>query len=67
RLDAILTFHRRPLLIPASIGQNAGLIGAALKARDLLPGDPLPGDPLTGNLLTGDPLPGNPLPGDPLP
>jgi len=52
RLDAILTFHRRPLLIPASIGQNAGLIGAALKARDLLPGDPLP-----GNLLPGDPLP----------
>ncbi|TAM69558.1 MAG: ROK family protein [Microbacteriaceae bacterium] len=36
RLDAILTFHRRPLLLPASIGQNAGLIGAALRARDLL-------------------------------
>lgn len=35
RLDGILTFHRRPQLIPASIGQNAGLIGAALKARDL--------------------------------
>jgi glucokinase len=36
RLDAILTFHRRPLLLPASIGENAGLIGAALRARDLL-------------------------------
>jgi glucokinase len=36
RLDALLTFHRRPLLLPASIGENAGVIGAALKARDLL-------------------------------
>jgi glucokinase len=36
RLDAILTFHRRPQLIPASIGADAGLIGAALRARDLL-------------------------------
>jgi len=36
RLDAILTFHRRPQLIPASIGENAGLIGAALRARDLV-------------------------------
>ncbi|WP_308467655.1 ROK family protein [Rathayibacter soli] len=42
RLDAILTFHRRPLLIPASIGQNAGLIGAALKARDLMTTAPAP-------------------------
>jgi len=41
RLDAILTFHRRPQLIPASIGANAGLIGAALRARDLLAPDPL--------------------------
>jgi glucokinase len=38
RLNDILTFHRRPQLIPASIGQNAGLIGAALKARDLADG-----------------------------
>jgi len=36
KLDAILTFHRRPVLLPASIGENAGLIGAALRARDLL-------------------------------
>lgn len=36
KLDAILTFHRRPQLIPASIGADAGLIGAALRARDAL-------------------------------
>ncbi|WP_314148181.1 ROK family protein [uncultured Leifsonia sp.] len=36
KLDAILTFHRRPALLPASIGENAGVIGAALRARDLL-------------------------------
>jgi glucokinase len=36
RLDAILTFHRRPVLLAASIGENAGVVGAALKARDLL-------------------------------
>lgn len=36
RLDAILTFHRRPRLLAASIGENAGVIGAALRARDLL-------------------------------
>lgn len=35
RLDAILSFHPRPRLIPASIGQDAGLIGAALRARAL--------------------------------
>lgn len=35
RLDAILTFHRRPVLLRASIGENAGVIGAALRARDL--------------------------------
>lgn len=40
KLDAILTFHRRPLLLPASIGENAGLIGAALRARDLVGGSP---------------------------
>ena len=36
KLDAILTFHRRPLLLPASIGEDAGVIGAALRARELL-------------------------------
>lgn len=36
RLDALLTFQKRPLLLPASIGENAGVVGAALKARDLL-------------------------------
>ena len=36
RLDALLTFQKRPVLLPASIGENAGVIGAALKARDLL-------------------------------
>lgn len=40
KLDAILTFHRRPVLLPASIGENAGLIGAALRARDRLAGSP---------------------------
>jgi glucokinase len=35
RLDAILTFHPRPQLLPATIGENAGVIGAALRARDL--------------------------------
>ena len=34
RLDSILTFHRRPILLCASIGANAGVIGAALRARD---------------------------------
>ena len=36
RLDRLLTFHRRPVLVRAELGQNAGLIGSALKARDLL-------------------------------
>jgi len=36
RLDAILTFHRRPKLLCASLGENAGVIGAALRARDLV-------------------------------
>jgi len=33
RVDALLSFHRRPLVLPALIGENAGLIGAALRAR----------------------------------
>jgi len=36
RLDALLTFQRRPRLLRASIGENAGVIGAALRARDLV-------------------------------
>ena len=36
RLDAILTFQRCPELLCASIGENAGVIGAALRARDLV-------------------------------
>ncbi|WP_427131527.1 ROK family protein [Pseudarthrobacter sp. S9] len=36
RVDKLLTIHRRPLIVPAELGQNAGLIGSALKARDLL-------------------------------
>ncbi|QDZ14817.1 ROK family protein [Humibacter ginsenosidimutans] len=39
RLDGILTFHRRPQLIKATIGGDAGLYGAALTARDVLNGD----------------------------
>ncbi|WP_255482249.1 ROK family protein [Pseudarthrobacter sp. NBSH8] len=40
RVDELLTFHRRPRIMPAQLGQNAGLIGAALNARTLL-GRPL--------------------------
>lgn len=36
RLDAILTFHRRPRLLCTSIGEDAGVIGSALRARDLV-------------------------------
>lgn len=36
RVEALLSFHRRPELVPASIGENAGLFGAALHARDLV-------------------------------
>jgi glucokinase len=35
RLDALLTFQRRPQLLQATIGEDAGVIGAALRARDL--------------------------------
>jgi glucokinase len=35
RIDTLLSFHRRPELVPAMIGENAGLIGAALRAREL--------------------------------
>ena len=45
RLDAILTFQRRPKLLCATIGENAGVIGAALRARDLI--DERSGDAMT--------------------
>lgn len=37
RLDSVLSFHRRPRLLRAAFGPAAGLIGGALKARQLLP------------------------------
>ena len=36
RVNALLSFHRRPRIVPASIGENAGLLGGALRARDLV-------------------------------
>ncbi len=36
KLDGLLTFHRRPQLLPAQLGEDAGLLGAALRARDLV-------------------------------
>lgn len=36
RVDSALSFHRRPVLLAARMGQDAGLIGAALRARGLL-------------------------------
>ncbi len=35
RVDELLTFHRRPQYVHAALGENAGLIGSALKARSL--------------------------------
>jgi glucokinase len=35
RLDALLSFHRRPALLQAQLGDDAGLLGTALAARDL--------------------------------
>ena len=35
RLDALLSFHRRPALVHAELGDDAGLLGTALAARDL--------------------------------
>lgn len=35
RVDALLTFHRRPEYVHAALGENAGLIGSALKAHGL--------------------------------
>lgn len=42
-----LSFHRRPRLLAASLGQDAGLIGAGLLAQDLLAQD-LPTQDLLG-------------------
>ncbi len=39
RLDALLSFHRRPVLLQARLGDDAGLLGTALAARDLANGD----------------------------
>ncbi|GAB2739250.1 ROK family protein [Arthrobacter bambusae] len=36
RLDSILSFHRRPRLLPARFGSSAGLLGGAVQARRLL-------------------------------
>ena len=36
RMNSFLTFHRRPVLLPATVGENAGLVGAALGARRIL-------------------------------
>lgn len=35
-VDSRLSFHRRPQLLVSLLGQDAGLMGAALSARDLL-------------------------------
>lgn len=36
RIDELLTFQRRPEILHAALGENAGLIGSALKAESLL-------------------------------
>ncbi len=35
RLEARLSFHRLPALVPAQLRGNAGILGAALRARSL--------------------------------
>jgi glucokinase len=35
QLEALLSFHRRPVLLRARLGDDAGLLGTALAARDL--------------------------------
>ncbi|WP_258045879.1 ROK family protein [Leifsonia shinshuensis] len=37
RVDARLSFHHRPAIVPAQLQGNAGLLGAGLIARDSLP------------------------------
>lgn len=34
RVDELLSFHRRPRVLPAELGADAGLLGSALIARD---------------------------------
>lgn len=36
-LEGHLTFHRRPAVLRAQLGENAGLLGTALAARQLIP------------------------------
>ncbi|MEA5456908.1 ROK family protein [Sinomonas sp. JGH33] len=36
RLDEYLTFQRRPRILAARLGENAGLLGAAIGARELM-------------------------------
>ncbi|MGG5172081.1 ROK family protein [Pseudarthrobacter sp. J1738] len=36
RVDELLSFHRRPQILPAVLGQDAGILGSALRARELL-------------------------------
>lgn len=45
RLDGLLSFHRRPALIRARLGDDAGLLGTALAARDLADRFPEEGAP----------------------
>ena len=40
RLDDLLTFHRRPVLLRARLGGDAGVLGAALRARSAAGGAP---------------------------
>ena len=47
RLDALLTYHRRPLLTRALLGEDAGVLGASLLARDLLTRDLSAREPAT--------------------
>lgn len=35
RVDALLSFHRRPKLVPALLGEDAGVWGVALAAREV--------------------------------
>lgn len=53
RLDARLTFHRRPQILAAQLGENAGLIGAVLFARARA--EQVHGAPLGMSQPTADP------------
>ncbi|MEH3077474.1 MAG: ROK family protein [Quadrisphaera sp.] len=45
RLEELLTFHRRPRLLPARFGDGAGVIASALRADELLEALSLPQQP----------------------